>query len=141
MRNFINKARDTVMSNVPSELAPDNQYAKAVAAALAIGVTHRRKFEEIDFNGVTIFLGKDKFLKKEQLVSRAMGFFRIYVKELQVAASVDDLEFATAQSNIIEIANACPKAHYAKFKDTLYTLKQASDAKTVDILNRMDPWN
>jgi len=140
MRDLLNKAKVNILEVVPSELSPDNQYCRSVAAMLALGVSASRKFTEIDYDGVAAFFSQDKFLKKEQIVSRAMEFFRLYIKELQAASQVDDLEFSTAQVKMIDAARQCPEKHKAKFAEQLNTLMGAAEPSAKQLLGRLNPW-
>ncbi|MGL4252915.1 MAG: hypothetical protein ACRCR2_02500 [Fusobacteriaceae bacterium] len=139
INKFLNKASTAVLSRLPSEMAPENQYAKSFAALLCLAVAADKEFEEAEFTQASVFIEQDSFLRSQNLTVRTVEFFKMYCDEAnKVMKSNTVTDFPAFQTSLIAEIRKVPDTYKDMLADLISQLTSISSGTEAATLNRIN---
>lgn len=139
INKFLNKASTAVFSRLPSDMAPENQYAKSFAALLCLVVAADKEFEENEFTQASVFIEQDSFLRSQKLTVRAVEFFKMYCDEANKAMKSGAItDFPALQTALIAEIRKVPATYKDMLNaliDQLRSISSATEAAALDRIN------
>lgn len=138
MKSLIDKVTSIVMEQVPASVAPENQYAKSLAATLCLLVAADKVFDAKEFADAALFIESDEVLRKADLTQRATHYFTTYCSRIEPLMTTDNVtEFPAMQTELVGEVRNCKGHLRLKLKEVINDLKSGCDETELNVINRI----
>ncbi|UAW01124.1 tellurite resistance TerB family protein [Vibrio phage BUCT194] len=138
MKHLLRKTVNQAMMLVPGSIAPENQYAKSVAALLCLVVSADYEFEPNEFNSACNFIANDTFLREHGLTKRTVEYFRTYCNEIKKVMQTDSIDFPAVQLELIAEVRDVTDEYKEQLQLLINQLYPICAGKEIEVLNRIN---